>query len=53
MNFNFFNWTRAFPVTPAGRGVFRAPARRPRLVAHWRRAPDGKLECRWENASYT
>jgi len=53
MNFNLFNWTYAFPVTSPGYGVFRAPASRPRLVARWRRAPDGKLECRWENALHT
>jgi hypothetical protein len=24
------------------------PRRRPRLVARWHRAEDGKLECRWQ-----
>jgi hypothetical protein len=40
MNFpfdtNFFH-TRAFVH----------PLRRPRLAARWRRAGDGRLECRW------
>ena len=26
----------------------RLPARRPRLVAHWHRRPDGRLTCTWE-----
>ncbi len=26
----------------------RLPARRPRLVAHWQRQPDGRLACVWE-----
>jgi hypothetical protein len=26
----------------------RLPARRPRLVAHWHRRPDGRLACAWE-----
>ena len=27
---------------------FRAPSRRPLLIAHWSIAADGVLECRWE-----
>jgi hypothetical protein len=29
-------------------GLDRLPARRPRLVAHWHRQPDGRLACVWE-----
>ncbi len=53
MTFNFFNWTPSFPIHPAGYGVFGAAAPRPRLAARWRRAGDGKLECRWEPAADT
>jgi hypothetical protein len=47
MTFKFLNWTQAFPFHPAQNTLLRAPSRRAPLVAHWERAADGRLECRW------
>ena len=29
-------------------GASAGPRRRPRLVARWHRAEDGRMECRWQ-----
>ena len=50
MTFNFNDWASAFPFRPAQNTLVRVPARRARLVAHWQRAADGRLECRWLSA---
>jgi hypothetical protein len=44
MTFNFYDWAGAVPASFHNN---RPPVRRPRLVAHWLRGADGKLECRW------
>ena len=52
MTFNFRNWPSGLFDYPSVPGL---PSRRPRLVARWKRGPDGKLDCRWvrqQPASY-
>jgi hypothetical protein len=44
MTFNFRNWPSGLFDPFLERGI---QSGRPRLVARWQRATDGKLACRW------
>jgi len=45
MNVSFFRGTSPCPISD--HDPVRIPVRRPILIARWRRAADGVLECRW------
>ena len=49
MIFHFQNAPfRGVPALSMIAGASAGPCRRPRLIARWRRAEDGHMECRWQ-----